>query len=74
MISARTPKTAATALVRPVALKQSVLRDRPKPVKVRNFNPAVRVSIVHRPPLRLVQPIKASKDHQAKNLQALMHD
>src|SRR5262249_28370623 len=37
-------------LVTPVALKRSILRSKLKPIKVQDFNPAVRAWMVHRPP------------------------
>jgi DNA-binding transcriptional LysR family regulator len=60
-------------LVTPVALKRSALRGKLKPVKVRDFDPAVRAFIVHRPPAgRLARPIKAFRDALDRELQALI--
>jgi DNA-binding transcriptional LysR family regulator len=60
-------------LATPVALKRSALRGKLKPVKVRDFDPAVRAFIVHRPPAgRLARPIKAFRDALDRELQALI--
>jgi DNA-binding transcriptional LysR family regulator len=60
-------------LVTPVALKRSTLRAKLKPVKVRDFDPAVRAWMVHRPPAgRLARPIAAFRDGLDRELQALI--
>lgn len=59
-------------LVTPVALKRSPSRSKLKPVKVRDFNPAVRAWMVHRPPAgRLTRPIRVFRDALDRELQAL---
>jgi DNA-binding transcriptional LysR family regulator len=60
-------------LVTPVALKRSALRNKLKAVTVRDFDPAVRVWLVHRPPAgRLTRPIKTFRDALDGELRALM--
>jgi DNA-binding transcriptional LysR family regulator len=60
-------------LVTPIALKRSAFRDKLKPVAARDFNPAVRAWIVHRPPAgRLARPIKLFRDGLDRELQALI--
>lgn len=62
-------------LVTPVALKRSTLRSKLKPIKVDDFNPAVRAWMVHRPPAgRLARAIKAFRDGLDRELQALIRD
>lgn len=60
-------------LVTPIGLKRSAFRDKLKPVAARDFNPAVRAWIVHRPPAgRLARPIKLFRDGLDRELQALI--
>lgn len=60
-------------LVTPVALNRSALRNKLKRVPVRDFNPAVRAWMVHRPPAgRLAQPIKVFRDALDRELQAMV--
>jgi DNA-binding transcriptional LysR family regulator len=60
-------------LVTPIGLKQSPLRERLKVVKVKDFNPAVRAWVVHRPPAgRLTRPIALFRDALNRELQALI--
>jgi DNA-binding transcriptional LysR family regulator len=60
-------------LVTPIGLKRSAFRDKLKPVAARDFNPAVRAWIVHRPPAgRLAGPIKLFRDGLDSELQALI--
>jgi DNA-binding transcriptional LysR family regulator len=60
-------------LVTPIALKRSAFRDKLKPVAARDFNPAVRAWLVHRPPAgRLTGPINLFRDGLDRELQALI--
>jgi DNA-binding transcriptional LysR family regulator len=59
-------------VVTPIALKQSAFRDKLKIVKTRDFNPAVRAWVIHRPPAgRLARPIKVFRDALGQELQVL---
>lgn len=59
-------------LVTPLALKRSAFRDKLKPVAARDFNPAVRAWLVHRPPAgRLARPINLFREGLDRELQAL---
>jgi DNA-binding transcriptional LysR family regulator len=61
-------------LVTPIALKQSPLRNKLRVVKVRDFNPAVRAWVVHRPPAgRLAGPIRVFREALDRELQALIN-
>ena len=60
-------------LVTPVGLKRSALRGKLKVVKVKNFSPAVRAWMVHRPSAgRLERPIRTFRDALDEELQALI--
>lgn len=60
-------------LVTPLALKRSAFRDKLKPVAARDFNPAVRAWLVHRPPAgRLTRPINLFRESLDRELQALI--
>jgi DNA-binding transcriptional LysR family regulator len=60
-------------LVTPVGLKRSAFRDRLKPIRTRDFNPAVRAWIVHRAPAgRLARPINLFRDTLDRELHALL--
>lgn len=60
-------------LVTPLALKRSAFRDKLKPVAARDFNPAVRAWLVHRPPAgRLARPINLFRESLDRELQALI--
>jgi len=60
-------------LVTPIGLKRSAFRDKLKPVAAREFNPAVRAWLVHRPPAgRLTLPINLFGDGLDRELQALI--
>jgi DNA-binding transcriptional LysR family regulator len=61
-------------LVTPLALKQSPLRSKLKVIKTRDFNPAVRAWVVHRPPAgRLAGPIRLFREALDQELQALIN-
>ncbi|SFO31792.1 DNA-binding transcriptional regulator, LysR family [Bradyrhizobium sp. Ghvi] len=60
-------------LVTPLALKRSAFRKQLKPVAARDFNPAVRAWLVHRPPAgRLARPINLFREGLDRELQALI--
>ncbi|MGY4289814.1 DNA-binding transcriptional LysR family regulator [Bradyrhizobium sp. LM2.7] len=60
-------------LVTPIGLRRSAFRDKLRPVAVRDFKPAVRAWIVHRPPAgRLARPIKLFRDGLDRELKALI--
>ncbi|MET4799468.1 LysR family transcriptional regulator [Bradyrhizobium sp. LB11.1] len=60
-------------LVTPLALKRSAFRNKLKAVAARDFNPAVRAWLVHRPPAgRLTGPINLFRDGLDRELQALI--
>lgn len=60
-------------VVTPVAVRRSAIRSRLKTVRIRDFNPAVRAWIVHRPPAgRLARPIEVFRSALDQELQALM--
>ncbi|APG12664.1 LysR family transcriptional regulator [Bradyrhizobium sp. 482_C4_N1_1] len=60
-------------LVTPIGLKRSAFRDKLKPVAAREFNPAVRAWLVHRPPAgRLTRPINLFRDGLDRELQTLI--
>lgn len=60
-------------LVTPLALKRSAFRNKLKPVAARDFNPAVRAWLVHRPPAgRLTRPINLFREGLDRELRALI--
>jgi DNA-binding transcriptional LysR family regulator len=60
-------------LVTPVGLEQSSFREKLKVVKTRDFSPAVRAWVVHRPPAgRLAHPIGVFRDALDRELQVLI--
>jgi len=60
-------------LVTPLALKRSAFRNKLKPVAARDFDPAVRAWLVHRPPAgRLARPINLFREGLDRELQALI--
>ncbi|HEX7789318.1 MAG TPA: LysR family transcriptional regulator [Afipia sp.] len=59
-------------IVTPIALRQSPLRNQLKTVKVQEFNPSVRVWVVHQPsPGRLAKPIKVFGDALHRELRSV---